>query len=261
MTGRMRAGVALLVGLLGFAAQASAQIRGMPLFTNPRYGTGIRFHVDMGQSVDSGTALTASTVIQGGASLAIGPVGLNVMVGTLKNDLTETQECISHPTLDCEDQTMSASGLAQIRLAGGNRRSNLSLSVFGGASFDVSAADFAGIPDSIKTLLGIVDAKQLNIPVGVSVGLRIPLGLNSLNLWGAPRMNLTRWANCGTTCPKGTQNFRWAVGADLPIFRIISVRAAYDAGKVKVRDRLGVEREVNNNYWGIGVSVGIGGMR
>jgi len=258
MTRRMRVGVALMAGLLGFAAQATAQIPGMPLFTNPRYGTGLRFHVDMGQSADSGTAITASTVIQGGASLALGPVGINAMVGTLKSDLTETTQCVQHPDVyDCEDQTVSGAALAQIRLAGG-RRSNLSLSVFGGAAMDVKAADFAGIPDTVKALLGIVDGKQLTIPVGVSVGLRIPLGLASLNLWGAPRLNLTRWVNCTGTCPEGTQNFRWAVGADLPIFRILSIRAAYDSGKI--RNNV-TEQNETYSYWGIGASIGIGGMR
>jgi len=257
MTGRMRVGTALVAGLLGFAAQASAQIPGMPLFTNPRYGTGLRVHADLGQSVDSGTALTASTVVQAGASLALGPIGLNAMVGMLKNDLSEAQTCVDNPTLDCKDKTFSASLLGQLRVAGGGR-SNLSMSIFGGAAVDVKAAEFAGLTAAQKTLLGISDAKQLTIPVGVAVGLRIPLGLASLNLWGAPRMNLTRWVNCTANCPENRKaNFRWAVGADLPIFSILSVRASFDSGKI----RNAAGEDETYNYWGIGASIGFGGMR
>ena len=256
MTGRMRVGTALVAGLLGFAAQASAQIPGMPLFTNPRYGTGLRVHADLGQSVDSGTALTASTVVQAGASLALGPIGLNAMVGMLKNDVSEAQTCVDHPTLDCKDKTISASLLGQLRLAGGGR-SNLSMSIFGGAAVDVKAAEFAGLTAAQKALLGITDAKALTVPVGLAVGLRIPLGLASLNIWGAPRMNLTRWVNCTVSCPENKATFRWAVGADLPIFSILSVRASFDSGKI----RNAAGQDVTNNYWGIGASIGLGGMR
>jgi hypothetical protein len=251
MTGRMRIGTALVVGLLGFAAQASAQIPGMPLFTNPRYGTGLRVHADVGQPTEAGTSLGDLTVVQAGASLALGPIGLNAMVGMLRDDLSEAQTCVDHPDLDCKDNTVSASVLGQLRIAGGGR-SSLSLSLFGGAAMTVKAAEFADLTDAQKAELGIVDAKELTVPVGVAVGLRIPLGLASLNLWGAPRMSLTRWVNCAAICPENESNFRWAVGADLPILRIFSIRAAYDSGKIE---------DETVSYWGIGASIGIGGMR
>ena len=248
----------LATALLGLSASTSAlaQIPGMPLFTNPRYGTGIRVHADFGQATE---ATVADRVVQGGVSLALGPVGLNAMVGMLKDNLSETQLCIDNPTLGCEDNSVSAALLAQIRVAGGGS-SNMSLSLFGGASADFSARDLdcATLPAADQPGCQLIQAqystaaKEVNIPVGVAVGLRIPLGVASLNLWGAPRYNLTRYTDCGGTCPAGDEQFRWAVGADFPILRVLSIRAAYDSGKI------GNETV---SFWGLGASLGLGGMR
>lgn len=247
MTGRMRAAFAVVTGLVGFAAVASAQIPGMPLYTNPRYGTGLRVHLDFGQPTDQGTSIGKLTVVQGGVSFALGPIGINASVGMPKEQLSSAQGCIKTPTVDCSDQKYSAAVLGQLRLMGGGANP-LSLSAFGGASMDVTGYDAASFNLGTGTL-----PKELNIPVGVSVGLHTPFGLN---LWGAPRFNLTRWMNCGGTCPDGYQNFRWAVGADYPILGILSVRAGYDSGKV---GKGSASQTVS--YWGIGASIGLGGMR
>jgi hypothetical protein len=223
----------------------AAQIQGMPLFTNPRYGTGIRVHADIGQPTEQGSSLGDLTVIQAGVSLALGPVGIGANVGSLRANLEESQQCANQPTLDCEDNYVTASALAQIRVAGGGRQ-NLSLSVFGGASTDITAYDIAGVEQP----------RLLTIPVGAAIGLRIPLGLASLSLWGAPRLNVYKFVNCATgqeaICDETETKFRWAVGADVPIFRIISVRAAFDSGKVG---------DETVSFWGVGASIGIGGMR
>ncbi len=248
----------LSAAFLGLAVSSPAlgQISGMPLFTNPRYGTGIRVHADFGQATE---ATIADRVVQGGVSLAIGPIGLNAMVGMLKDDLSENQTCVQNPSLDCSDNTVHASALAQLRVAGGGR-SNLSLSLFGGASTEFTSRDIpcSSLPPADQPACQLLqsqyntEVKELNIPLGVAVGLRIPLGLASLNVWGAPRYNLTRFTNCGGTCPTGDEQFRWAVGADFPILRVLSIRAAYDSGKV------GTETV---SFWGLGASLGFGGMR
>jgi hypothetical protein len=247
MTGKMRVGTALMAGLLGFAAQASAQIPGMPLFTNPRYGTGLRVHADVGQPTESGTALGDLTVVQAGVSLAFGPVGFGANVGSNYRSAEDGADL---------DDNYTGSALAQIRVAGGGR-SALSLSVFGGASMDINGYEVAAGSADIKY------PKFATFPVGVAVGLRIPLGLGSLNLWGAPRYVFSKYVNCpdsdpvgfsglSTMCDDTEKNFRWAVGADLPILRIFSIRAAYDSGKIE---------DQTVSYWGIGASIGIGGMR
>ena len=256
MTGRMRVGVALVAGVLGIVAQAPAQIPGMPLFTNPRYGTGLRVHADVGQPQDAGTTIGDATVVQAGVSLALGPIGLGANVGTNLNRAREITAGSDYSPSD----NFTSSALAQLRIMGGGR-SPLSLSLFGGASMDITGSDIAA------GTLDIAYPKYTSIPVGAALGLRIPLGLTSLSLWGAPRYVMSKYTGCPATdpvvngvtlvgiasmCDETDTQFRWAVGADLPILGILSIRAAYDSGKIE---------DVTVNYWGIGASIGIGGMR
>jgi len=258
MSASNRTCLALALAALAIVPALQAQIPGMPLFTNPRYGTGFRVNADWGQPVD---AANSARVIEGGVSLAVGPVGLSANVGTLQSDLKSTQTCISNPTLNCSNQHISASALAQLRVMGGGR-SNVSLSLFGGAATDITAADVlncSSLPAIQQPTCNALSAqfatKQLTIPLGAAVGLRIPLGLASLNLWGAPRYSLTKFIGCSagnTLCDTSDGKFRWAVGADFPILKIISIRAAYDSGKIG---------NTTVSYWGLGASIGIGGVR
>ena len=250
MTGRMRVGTALVAGLLGFAAQATAQITGTPLFTNPRYGTGLRVHAELGQPTDQGTSVGDLTVVSAGVNLVLGPIGLDATVGMPKAQLSTAQGCIQSPTVSCSSQKYSAAVLAQLKLYGGGLNP-FRVSIFGGASMDVTGYDAAAYQLGASGRL----PKELTIPVGAAVGFHTPL--LGLNVWGAPRLNLRRWVNCpaGATCPTDS-NFRWAVGADLPILRIISVRAAFDSGKIGS----GANKQTLS-VWGVGASIGIGGMR
>jgi len=251
--------MALVLGSASSVSIAEAQIPGMPLFTNPRYGTGFRLHADYGRPTETDTLVGDLTVIQGGITFALGPVGLGVNVGALKSNAEDLQACVNNPTLECEDQKVTGSALAQLRVAGGGNTS-LSLSLFGGISTDINAYDAVQCstfpdPQACQDYVDARNLKVLTIPVGVAVGLKVPLGFASLNLWGAPRMNLTRFSNCPSTgCPDNASNFRWAAGADLPIFRILSVRAAFESGKNPLTDE-------TESVFGVGASIGIGGMR
>jgi hypothetical protein len=245
-----RAGMAVVIGVLatGAATTAQAQIEGMPLFTNPRYATGVRVHADIGLPTDKNNlGLGNYNVLQGGVTLALGPVGLGANVGMTRTDFGTIQ------SNNVGTQTKAtASALVQLRVYGGGA-SPLSLSLFGGASMDVTAYGFSSLPDSIKNQLG-GSSKVLTIPAGVAFGVKLPLVVVNPNLWGAARMNFTKIINCpsGTTCPGVKSDFRWAIGLDVPILRILSVRAAYDSGKLAGQ---------TVNYFGLGASIGIGGMR
>lgn len=252
MTRIHRAGMAVVIGALaaGVAATAQAQIQGMPLFTNPRYATGVRVHADLGLPTDKNAGLGDYSVLQGGVTFALGPVGIGANLGMTRNDYSAIRTS-SGGNLGTQTK-VTASTLLQLRVAGGGR-SLWSFSLFGGASMDVKAYSFAGLPDSVKNQLG-GDSKVITIPVGVALGIKLPLVVVNPNLWVAPRMNLTKIINCpsGTVCPNTDSKFRWAVGLDVPILRIISVRAAYDSGKL-------YGHTVDN--FGVGASIGIGGMR
>jgi len=261
MTSRMRVGTALVAGLLGFVAQASAQVAGMPLFTNPRYGTGIRVHADLGQPAQKGTTIGNTTVVQAGVSIALGSLGIGANVGMNKND---AQSLAGGATVN-ENTAMTGTALVQLRLIGGGLNP-LSLSVFGGASSVLTARDL------VIANAGYKYPVRANFPVGAAVGLHVPLGLTSLNVWGAGRYVFSKFVNCPATnpviagvtmdlkswCDPTEKNFRWAVGADLPLMGIFSVRAAYDSGKVPTGVK-GVFQKVD--FWGLGVSIGFGGMR
>jgi hypothetical protein len=244
-----RVGMTVVVGALivGAAATAQAQIEGMPLFTNPRFATGVRVLADIGLPTSKTTSLGDYNVLEGGVSLALGPVGLGATVGMTRNDFGTIQNN------DVGTQTKAtASALVQLRVYGAGA-SPLALSLFGGASMDVSAYSFSSLPDSIRNQLG-GDSKVLTIPAGVALGIKLPLVVVNPNLWGAARMNFTKIINCpsGISCPSTKSDFRWAIGLDVPIFRILSVRAAYDSGKIAGQ---------TVNYFGLGASIGIGGVR
>jgi hypothetical protein len=244
--------MAVMIGALaaGAAATAQAQIQGMPLFTNPRYATGFRLHADLGLPTDTKVGLGDYTVLQGGVTFALGPVGIGANVGATRNDFSAIQKP-SGGNLGTESK-VTASALLQLRVYGGGL-SPFSLSLFGGASMDVKAYDFAGLPDSIKNQLG-GSSKVVTIPVGVALGIKLPLVIVNPNLWVAPRLNLTKIINCpsGVTCPDTDTKFRWAIGLDVPILRVLSVRAAYDSGKLG-------NQTVSS--FGVGASIGLGGMR
>jgi hypothetical protein len=241
---------AALVG--GAAATAQAQIAGMPLFTNPRVGTGIRVHADIGQPTDKGTSLGDATVVQGGLTLALGPVGIGANVGMTNNDFKTVTSGATSANLGTQHK-VTASALVQLRVMGGGLNP-LSLSLFGGASYDVSAYDFANLsslPQAIQDSVKSANPKTLLIPAGVAIGLKLPI--LGLSVWGAPRLNFTKVIDCpsGATC-KTNSDFRWAAGVDLPILGILSIRGAYDSGKIAGQ---------TVSYWGVGASIGLGGMR
>jgi hypothetical protein len=259
MTRMHRAGTAVFIGALAVAATgtAQAQIQGMPLFTNPRYATGFRLHADLGLPTDKGTSLGDYNVLQGGVTLALGPIGLGANVGATRNDFkTVTSGAVS---ADIGAQTkVTASALAQLRVYGGGA-SPLSVSLFGGASMDVNGFDFTkvssfgSLPQSIQDSIKNSNPKVLTIPVGGAIGVKLPLVVISPNLWGSARLNIQRVVDCpsGATCSTQSK-FRWAVGLDVPIITILSVRAAYDSGEIGGK---------TVSYFGVGASIGLGGMR
>jgi len=228
---RVTATLALVVAA---ASTAQAQNYGVPMFTNPHYGSGIRLHADAGRpSKDVGN--TSLTVVQAGLSFALGPVGIGAFAA---GNFTDVKNCTSGPTIDCTNTYFSAAVQAQLRLAGGGRNP-LALSLFGGAGTDIT---------SYEVSAGVDAPHLLSIPVGVSVGYK----LGPIVLWGAPRYNLYKWSQCGGTCPdasKGT--FRYAVGANLPLGPL-GIRAAYDGGKL-FGETVG--------FFGVGVSLGLGSQQ
>lgn len=259
MTRMHRAGMWLVAGALaaGAAGKAQAQIQGMPLFTNPRYATGLRVHADLGLPTDKGTSLGNYNVLQGGATLALGPIGIGANIGATRNDFKTVTSGTASADIGAQTK-VTASALLQLRLAGGGANP-LSFSLFGGASMDVNGFDFtkisafSSLPQAVQDSIKNSNPKVLTIPVGGAIGVKLPLVVINPNLWGAARLNMQRVVNCpsGASC-KTVSKFRWAVGLDIPILSILSLRAAYDSGKIG---------DQTVSYFGVGASIGLGGMR
>jgi len=265
MTRMHRAGMAVIIGALAASAAgaAQAQIQGMPLFTNPRYATGLRLHADLGLPTDKATSLGDYNVLQGGVTFALGPVGIGANLGTTRQTFKAATGGTATTDLGSQSK-VTASALLQLRLAGGGANP-LSASIFGGASMDMNAFDFTklknfgSLPVAIQDSIKSTNPKVLTIPVGGAIGIKLPLVIISPNLWGSARLNMSRVVDCpsGANCPTDNQ-FRWALGLDVPIFSVISVRAAYDSGKIK-NPVTHATKTVSN--FGVGASIGLGGMR
>ena len=216
------------------ATVAQAQNVGMPVFANPHFGAGVRIHLDAGQpSDDVQGALTNETTVQGGVSFSPGRFGIQALVAGNYADIQNCQAA----NVECSQSYVSGALLAGLRLSGGGQQA-LALAIFGGASTDFS---------SIEVAQGTAGPKLISLPVGVSVGYKLGI----LRLWGAPRYNFYKFANCGSgACPpdETDSDFRWSAGVNLPLGPF-GIRAAYDGGKI-----FGTEV----GYWGVGVSLGIG---
>jgi len=248
-----RAGMAVVIGALaiGATATAQAQIQGMPLFTNPRYATGLRVLADIGLPTSKTTSLGDYNVIQGGVSLAVWRLGISANVGVTRNDL----KGVTHDSAGAGTKA-TASALAQLMVLGGGR-SPWALSLFGGASLDVNGFSFANLsslPTTVQDSIKSANPEVLTIPVGVALGLKLPLVIVNPNVWVAPRYTFTKIRNC-PSCSTDSE-FRWAAGVDVPILRILSVRAAFDSGKIK-----GPNGVQTVSAFGVGASIGIGGVR
>jgi len=229
---RVTAALALVVAA---ASTAQAQNYGVPMFTNPSFGSGVRIHADAGRPSKNLNSVSLTTV-QAGLSFAVGPVGLGVFAAGNFNDI---KGCTSGGAISCSNTYFSGAAQAQLRVMGGGRNP-LSLSLFGGAGTDFSSYEVAA---------NVNAPHLLSIPVGGALGYK----LGPLSLWGAPRYNLYKWVSCGSSgCPdasKGT--FRYAVGVNLPLGPL-GLRAAYDGGKLFGE---------NIGFFGVGVSLGLGSQQ
>jgi hypothetical protein len=225
------------------AAAASAQNIGMPLFSNPRYGSGIRLHLDAGRPSEDLQNADVTTV-QGGVSFALGAVGISAYVAGNITDLnTVSTGCGGTNAIACSQTYFSGAALANLRLYGGGTNP-AAISVFGGVGTDFSSLELGGVIGSVP--------KQLTIPVGAALGYH----LGPLVIWGAPRYNLYKLTSCdeavlGAGACETTNDFRYAVGVSIPLGPL-GIRAAYDGGKLN-----GVDR----NFIGVGVSLGLGSQQ
>jgi hypothetical protein len=194
--------VAAAIPLAALATAAQAQLAGIPVYYNPRGGTGLGIAANIGfPNSDAGSGTAYGVAV----SLGTGPVTLSGMVGAWK-------------------PTSSVFGWASAQPSYGG---SVSYRLFGGGLLPVAIAAQAGY--------GIIKApsacliqcySQTTIPVGVGISLDPPLF--PLKPWIAPRIDFVSGGGSSTS------NFRVSGGVNFNLLLGLGVHAAVDWGQQKV---------------------------
>jgi hypothetical protein len=170
----------------------SAQVAGIPVYYNPRGGTGITAAANLGfLSSDAGDG--KAVALTGG--IGAGPAFITATVGQINPDTAGV------------DTEMTYGG-------------TVSFKVFGGGLMPVAVAAQAGV--------GVVkfgDVTTTGIPVGVAVGLNLPLF--PLKPWVAPRVRFARQSGGGQPSQSETL-IGFSAGADFNLLLGLGVHAAFD---------------------------------
>jgi opacity protein-like surface antigen len=146
----------ILAGLMN-AAPASAQLDGIPVYFNPKGGTGFTLAGDYGRGIndDSGKR----NAVAGRVVLGVSAFSLGAGVGRVSGET-------------------SFQGTAAIR-------------VFGGAFVPVAVSIQAGLGYS-QPGDGATETTVYNVPIGIGFGLNIPTPGFLFEPWVAPRFSLSR---------------------------------------------------------------------
>jgi hypothetical protein len=192
-----RLSIAVALPLAALTTVAQAQLAGIPVYFNPRGGTGIGVAANLGfPNTDAG----GGTAYGVAGSFGAGPMTLTAMVGGYKGKNYAS---------------------AQTSLG-----ATASFRVFGGGFLPFAVAAQAGygtvkIPNPITG-----DVTVNTIPVGVGISFDPPLF--PLKPWIAPRIDFTSGGGASKS------NFRISGGVNFNLLLGLGVHAAVDWGQTKV---------------------------
>ncbi len=176
------------------AKALTAQVAGIPVYYNPRGGMGVSAAANVGFLSHGGGGGGAKAVALSGG-FGAGPAYLTATVGQFNPDETGVET----------ETSFGATG---------------SVKVFGGGLLPVSVAAQAGV--------GVVkfgDITLTSIPIGVGVGLNVPLF--PLKPWVAPRVRFARSSGGGQPSESETF-FGVSAGADFNLLLGLGFHAAVD---------------------------------
>lgn len=200
MTRIARITVAAAVPLAALATVAQAQLAGIPVYYNPRGGTGVGIAANVG--VPNGDA-GGGTAYGVAGSFGTGPVTLSAMIGAWK---------------------ASDFGWAAAQTSYGG---SVSYRLFGGGVLPVAVAVQAGYGMIKSPNLPIIGSTTTTtIPVGVGISLDPPLF--PLKPWIAPRIDFVSGGGSSTS------NFRVSGGVNFNLLLGLGVHAAVDWGQKTV---------------------------
>lgn len=188
--------------ILRFAAAAALLLLASPLVAQAPRLPVINNGVPRGIFV-AGDFAIPNTAFGGGQSYAAtGAIGLGML------GFTGT---VGRTNPDGGSSTSIYGGTANLRLIGGPL-----IPFFVNLQGGVGYADFAG-------------AKTTHVPLGVGVGLTIPLPVFGLKPWFAPRWDYTAYSGIASGHNSG---FGYSAGVDVAFIFGLGLRTAYDAVKV-----------------------------
>jgi hypothetical protein len=194
--------VAAALPLAALATAARAQLAGIPVYYNPRGGTGVGIAANVGfPNSDAGSGTAYGVAL----SVGTGPVTISGMVGAWK-------------------PTSSVFGWASAQPSYGG---NISYRVFGGGLLPVAIAAQAGY-GMIKAPTACLSQcyTRTTIPVGVGISFDPPLF--PLKPWVAPRIDFVSGGG------NSASNFRVSGGVNFNLLLGLGVHAAVDWGQEKV---------------------------
>jgi len=194
---------AAAIPLAALATAAQAQLAGIPVYFNPRGGTGVGIAANVGfpnSDAGGGTAYGLS------GSVGAGPITISAMVGAWKQ--TDIPGCSS-----CSWAS------AQTSFGGA-----LAYRLFGGGLLPVAVAAQVGYGYVKAPAVSIIPGYSItSIPIGVGISLDPPLF--PLKPWIAPRYQIT---NYGSGWPSNTSNFAVSGGVNFNLLLGLGVHAAVD---------------------------------
>ncbi len=158
-------GAALLLGMALIVRPAVAQMNSIPVYFNPKGGTGLMVAVDLARGINDASGKNTAVAFR--TALGIGPVTIGGGVG------------IVNP-----DQGGTVGRKSQTQYMG-----NFAMRVFGGGLLPVSISLQGGV--------GVLDISDINtkivtVPVGLGIGFSIPTPGFSFDPWIAGRYTLVR---------------------------------------------------------------------
>ncbi|MCH8992876.1 MAG: hypothetical protein IIA44_14155, partial [Acidobacteria bacterium] len=156
------AALALAVGLV--VAPAAAQLNSIPVYFNPKGGTGFTLAGDFGKGVNTQSGKNTAFGVR--ASVGGGPFSIGAGVGTV-----------------------SLAGQSEVQYMG-----NAALRIVGGPLIPVSVAVQAGVG-----YLKVGSVNTRNIPIGIGIGLSVPTPGFSFDPWIAPRVTVNAVEILGIT--------------------------------------------------------------
>ncbi len=161
----MTFGTALIMGSSLLAGPAVAQMNTIPVYFNPKGGTGLMVAADLGRGINDESGKNTAVAFR--TALGIGPVTIGGSVGLVN----------------------PFEGVAVGRELETQYMGNIALRVFGGGLLPVSLSLQGGVG-----VLKLDDAGKdiITVPIGLGIGFSVPTPGFSFDPWFAPRYTMVR---------------------------------------------------------------------